>query len=222
VIRAIAFDFDGVLVESVEVKTKAFALLFAGEDSETVQQILFYHLKNGGASRFEKFQTIYRDILNRSLTGQKFQSLCQQFAECVVEEVVAAPWVGGAEQFLSAHCQRYPLFVISGTPEEELSEIVRRRGMKKFFCEVLGAPRSKEILLNEIMTRHRLAPSELVFVGDSETDWTAARGVGIPFVLRQASHDIPLLPGFSGPCIQSLTELDACLSALERHEVLKR
>jgi len=220
--RASAFYFDGVLVESVEVKTRAFARLFAGESAEEVERIVAYHRKNGGVSRFEKFQTIYRDILNRPLTDQKFQSLCQQFAEYVTEDVVAAPWVEGAEQFLSAHCERYLLFVISGTPEEELREIVGRRGMKKFFCEVLGAPRSKEILLCEIMMRHRLAPAEIVFVGDSETDWIAARETGLPFVWRQASHDIPLLPGFSGPAIQSLTELDACLSALERHEVLKR
>jgi len=221
-IRAVAFDFDGVLVESVEVKTRAFARLFADEGVETVQRIVAYHLKNGGVPRFEKFQTIYRDILNRPLTDQKFQSLCQQFAEYVTEDVVAAPWVEGAEQFLSAHCERCPLFVVSGTPEEELSEIVRRRGMQRFFREVLGAPKTKEVLLQEVLRHHRLSPSDLVFVGDSETDWTAARKVEIPFVWRQASHDIPLLPGFSGPAVQSLAELDACLAALERHEVLKR
>lgn len=220
-IRAIAFDFDGVLVESVEVKTRAFARLFAGEGAETVQRIVTCHIKNGGVSRFEKFKTIYRDILNRPLTDQKFQSLCREFAEYVVEDVVAAPWVEGAEQFLSAHCERYPLFVISGTPEEELREIVRRRGMQRFFREVLGAPRTKDVLLQEALRRHQLASYDLVFVGDAETDWIAARKTGVPFIWRQAPSDTPRLPGFAGPYIPSLAHLDACLSALEKQEVLK-
>lgn len=213
-IRAIAFDFDGLLVESVEVKTRAFARLFAAEDAKTVQRIVTYHLKNGGVSRFQKFETIYRDILKRPLTPNKFKTLCKQFAEYVVEEVVAAPWVEGAKQFLAQNCERYQFFVISGTPEEELQEIVRRRGIEKFFLEVLGAPRTKQVLLLETMWRHRLAPSEFVFLGDSETDWIAARQTGIPFIWRQAAHNTSRLPGFSGPCIPSLAGLDACLSAL--------
>ena len=100
-IRAIVFDFDGVLAESVEVKTRAFARLFANETPEAVERIVAYHRQNGGISRFEKFLTIYREILKRPLTEQMFQSLCEQFSQLVVEEVVAAPWVDGAREFLT-------------------------------------------------------------------------------------------------------------------------
>ena len=220
-IRAIAFDFDGVLVESVEVKTRAVASLFAAEGAEHVQDILDYHLKHLGVSRFEKFRIIYRDILKRPLTEEQSRSLGERFSKLVFDEVVAAPWVDGAEEFLSTHCECYPFFVISGTPEEELKEIIRRRGMNKYFSEVLGAPRSKEELLCEIMMRHRLAPLELVFVGDSGTDWIAARETGIPFIWRRASSEMPRPRGFSGPGISSLAHLQACLLALEKQEVLK-
>ena len=95
-IRAIVFDFDGVLVESVEVKTRAFARLFAGETPEAVERIVTYHRQHGGISRFEKFETIYRDLLKRPLSEEIFHALCEQFSRLVVEEVVAAPWVEGA------------------------------------------------------------------------------------------------------------------------------
>ena len=88
-IRAIAFDFDGVLVESVEVKTRAFARLFNTEGPDAVRKILDYHLENGGVSRFEKFKTIYRSILKRPLSEEQFRSLCERFSELVVDEVVA-------------------------------------------------------------------------------------------------------------------------------------
>ena len=148
-IRAIAFDFDGVLVESVEVKTRAFARLFNTEGPDAVRKILDYHLENGGVSRFEKFKTIYRSILKRPLSEEQFRSLCERFSELVVDEVVAASWVDGAEEWLIRHQGRYPLFVISGTPQEELQEIITRRGMAKFFTSVLGAPRTKGLLLRD-------------------------------------------------------------------------
>jgi phosphoglycolate phosphatase-like HAD superfamily hydrolase len=220
-VRAIAFDFDGVLVESVEVKTRAFASLFNAEGPDAVRKILDYHLKNLGVSRFEKFRTIYRDILKRSLSEEQFRSLCERFSELVVDEVVAAPWVDGAEQWLIRHQGRYPLFVISGTPQDELQEIVNRRGIAKFFNGVLGAPRTKDLLLQDVLQRDGLSPVELVFVGDAETDWEAARQAGVWFIWRRSSEEMPGLPGFTGPSIPSLTDLDACLSVLERQKVLK-
>ena len=44
-LRTIIFDFDGVLAESVEVKTKAYALIFQEEGKEVVRQIVDFHLK---------------------------------------------------------------------------------------------------------------------------------------------------------------------------------
>ena len=220
-IRAIAFDFDGVLVESMELKTKAFARLFADEGHEVVERIVAYHLKNGGISRFEKFRTIYRDILRRPLSEKQFHTLCEAYAKLVVEEVVSSPWVGGTEDFLGRYRERYLFFVISGTPEGELREIVRRRGADKFFTEVLGSPRTKDVLLRDVLQRHALTPTELIFVGDAESDWNAARQTEVPFIWRQASSDTPRPRGFSGPCIPSLVHLGACLSALEKREVVK-
>ena len=99
-IRAIAFDFDGVLAESVDIKTRAYALLFKGEGDQSIRQIVDFHLKNGGISRFEKIKKIYNDILNRPLSETHYHELCVQFSNLVVEEVVLAPWVNGAEEFL--------------------------------------------------------------------------------------------------------------------------
>ena len=106
-IRAIAFDFDGVLVESVDIKTGAYALLFKEEDDESVRQIVDFHLKKGGISRFEKIRKIYNDILHRPLSETHYRELCTQFSNLVVEEVVVAPWVNGAKEFLIQNEKRY-------------------------------------------------------------------------------------------------------------------
>ena len=49
---AIIFDFDGVLVESVDVKTRAFCDMYSKYGEEIVEKVKEYHLSHGGISRF--------------------------------------------------------------------------------------------------------------------------------------------------------------------------
>ena len=207
-IHAIAFDFDGVLAESVEVKTRAYASLFNEEKEEAVEQFIDYHIKHGGISRYEKIKVFYRDILKRPLSDKRFQELVLRFSKLVVDEVVAAPWVEGAREFLAHNNKQYKLFIVSGTPEDELNEIVRRREMDHFFDAVRGSPKDKVTLLQEVMGEYNLRPDKMVFVGDAETDWYAAQKLKIPFLWRCVSDQIAPLSGYKGPRISSLKELE--------------
>lgn len=219
-VQALVFDFDGVLIESVDIKTRAFAQLFAGEPPETVQRIIDFHLRHGGLSRVEKLQAIYRDILKRPLPNERLQALCLAFADLVVNEVVAAPWVQGAQEFLREHRARYRFFIVSGTPEAELREIIRRRSMDTLFDGIFGSPSMKTNLLREVLRCTGLDVAEVVFIGDSATDWAASRAVGVPFIWR-SSPNSPVLKGFAGPQIASLVELGRCLASRERTGVTR-
>jgi hypothetical protein len=66
-IKAIIFDFDGVITESVGVKTEAFKKLFC-KHPKHIGKIIKLHLSHGGLSRFVKFEMIYSDILKRPLS----------------------------------------------------------------------------------------------------------------------------------------------------------
>ena len=43
----VIFDCDGVILESVDVKTQAFGLAVAEHGPEAVDRLLEYHLENG-------------------------------------------------------------------------------------------------------------------------------------------------------------------------------
>ena len=205
--RAIAFDFDGVLAESVDVKTRAYALLFQEEGEDVVRQVVDFHLKNGGVSRFEKFRFYYSDILHRPLSEKRFQELCIRFSRLVVDEVVSSPWVDGAKEFLAQNEKQYTFVIISGTPEDELKDIVRRREMGHFFGSVRGSPKDKVTLLGEVMDEYHLKSEEMVFIGDAETDWRAAQETGVPFLWRCVSDEADL-PDYTGPRLSSMSELE--------------
>lgn len=59
-IEVIILDFDGVVVESVDIKTEAFRELF--QEYENVDDIVQYHLQNNAISRFIKFKYIYESF----------------------------------------------------------------------------------------------------------------------------------------------------------------
>ena len=99
-IKAIIFDFDGVLVESVDVKTKAFARMFENKGEEVVKKVTDFHLINGGLSRVHKFKHYYEVILKCSLSEDKLSELCKTFSQLVVDEVINSPYVNGAKEFM--------------------------------------------------------------------------------------------------------------------------
>ena len=112
---AILFDFDGVLVESVDIKSTVFCALFADWPDHR-DAILSLHERHGGLSRLVKFDMIYRDILKVPLSDDRRADLARRFAGLVLEQVVACPMVAGAEAVLRALAPRLPLEVVSGTP----------------------------------------------------------------------------------------------------------
>lgn len=191
--EAFFFDFDGVLADSVEVKTEAFAKLYEPYGREVVVQVIEHHRRYGGMTRADKFRYYHRNYLGRELSENEMAELCQQFSELVVDEVVAAPEIRGAGDFLRKWCFGLPCFVISATPEEEIREIVRRRGMTNYFKEVLGAPVSKHDNLARLLNTFGLNPSKCCLFGDAESDYIAAHGCGVEFIGIAQDKDTPLV-----------------------------
>jgi phosphoglycolate phosphatase-like HAD superfamily hydrolase len=211
-IRAAVFDFDGVVLESVEIKTVAFRRLFG--DHPDGERMVAYHLANGGISRFEKFRWFYEAVRGEPLAADESARLGDRFSELVLDEVRRCAYVPGAHELLTRLAARIPLFVASGTPEDELREIVAHRGLDALFRGVYGSPPTKAELLRRIMDDHDLAAAELVFVGDAMTDLKGAAGAAVPFVGRVPAGVANPFPAGTC-CVTDMAELDARWSELE-------
>jgi phosphoglycolate phosphatase-like HAD superfamily hydrolase len=190
-IAAIVFDFDGVILESADVKTDAFTELFAAHGPDVQAQVKAHHLANMGISRFVKFAWIYDNLLRQPLSETDSAALGEKFSALALDKVLAAPFVPGADTALAALVARFPLFVASGTPQGELDLIVDRRGLRGSFREVHGTPREKPAILTDLLARHQLDPSQVLFVGDGLSDYKAAAATGVEFLARDtpALHD---------------------------------
>ena len=188
--RAIIFDFDGVVVESGEIKTQAFANLYREYGEAVMGEVAKYHVLNGGMSRYQKFRYFQETLLERPpLTAEEERQLDQRFSELVVEAVIASAPVPGAAELIQREAGRIPLFVASGTPETELNTIVVRRGLGSYFTAVRGSPTPKQKLIADILTTHRLLPEHVLMIGDALIDYQSAMVNNIAFIGRVRPGD---------------------------------
>jgi len=209
-IKGIVFDFDGVILESADIKTEAFRELFRAEGAEVENAVAVYHEANAGIPRLEKFRRIYAEILRRPAGEGEMASLCDRFKHLVHEKVKSAPYVDGFKEFILENRGRYRLFVASAAPQAEIEEVIESKGLGGVFDSVYGFPESKTGAIARIMSGSGFAPGEMVFVGDARADMEAAISKGIFFVarLRDGGYDFP---GYSGPKIKDLTGLGAVI-----------
>jgi phosphoglycolate phosphatase-like HAD superfamily hydrolase len=212
-IKAIIFDFDGVLVESAGIKTEAFRKLFS-KKTDRVDEIVDYHLKNMGISRYIKFKYFYENILKEPYSEEIGEELGRQFSAIVLDEIKKAPFVNGTIDFLERNYQKYLLFIASGTPQDELVDIVTFKGINKYFKGIWGTLATKAAIVENVFKKYVLQRNQVVFVGDAESDRAAAHDTGIYFIIRITPENLVSVNP-SKYRINDLTQLASKLEEIE-------
>lgn len=210
-IKAIIFDFDGVLVESTQIKTSAFKEIFRSEGPVVEDAVAAYHEANPGVPRLDKFRKIYCEILRRPVAESELLKLCDRFKSLVFEKVKEAPYVAGVEEFIRNNKNKYSFYVASAAPQAEITEIIYARGMAVWFDSVYGFPVLKSEAIRKILAGAVLKQKEVIFVGDALTDMTAAVSAGLYFVARIVNGGADFKE-FHFPKIKDLTALEGVIS----------
>lgn len=165
----IILDFDGTIVESVDIKTDAFRELFRARP-ESLDRIMAYHLSHNGISRRVKLKYIYEEILGLPYGPDLRAETERRFSELVLTRVMTCPFVPGAQDFLERFAERVPLYVVSASPEIELRRVVEARGLGRYFRGVFGSPTAKLEHARRILFRAAVSASTALYVGDSVED----------------------------------------------------
>lgn len=189
----LVFDFDGVIADSVEVKTLAFADIYSEYGDKVVNSVMSHHQANGGMSRFDKFRHYHHEYIGVNISSKDVDILSARFSKMVVDEVIASLGIAGAELFLKKHYKNKKCYVNSATPQKEIKHIIHKRNLKPYFEDVFGSPESKSVNLTKII---ELNPdkklSDFIFFGDAMSDFNAANQCGVAFV-GVASSDVSAL-----------------------------
>lgn len=181
-VKCLVFDCDGVILDSVPVKTRAFARLAEPYGQEAVDRMILYHTVHGGVSRYRKFEWFFQEVLGREITPQESEAWARKFADYALDEVRRCRLIPGAETVLDTWFGTLPMYICSGAPKPELELVLGERGLAHFFNGIYGSPPAKAELLKEIVKKEKkLAPAEFVMIGDSITDRDAAAAAETQF-----------------------------------------
>ena len=204
-IRAIVLDFDGVVVESNQIKHQAFSDLFSAYP-EFYEQVMEYHRAHNAVDRHEKFRYVMEHIMHEHYSPDLAAEWADEYARMTREKIARCPYVNGALEMITDLKKTFPFYLASATPSDELYRILSARGIAGIFKEVYGAPMKKAIMLKEIARREDVSCGEILFIGDSREDYVSARESGCMFIGRISGYDFHDVPSL---CFKDLYEIKA-------------
>ena len=179
--KTLVFDCDGVILNSNKVKTKAFyeAALPYGEYE--ARELVAYHIKHGGISRYTKFETFLRDIVKIPITAQALDQLLGSYASEVQHGLLHCETASGLEALRDA-TSHARWAVVSGGDQAELRSVFAQRNIDLWFdAGIFGSPDDKDtILAREFGSGKLVRPA--IFLGDSRYDHEAAIRAKLDFV----------------------------------------
>lgn len=202
--KLIFWDFDGVIKDSVEVKTLAFVKLFETFGEEIAERVREHHEANGGMSRFDKVP-LYLQWAGEEPSQHRAREFCDQFSRLVLQGVIDAPWVGGVESYLRNNQHRQIFVLVSATPQDELEQILQALDLKRCFEEVFGAPIRKRDAISMTLAAHGFDPHVCLMVGDARADIDAAEANQVPFLLRRHETNSNVFASYSGSSVKDFT-----------------
>ncbi|MFZ2406190.1 MAG: HAD hydrolase-like protein [Methylobacter sp.] len=191
-LRIIILDFDGVVIESNDIKTHAFQQVFARFPEHT-KTMMAFHREHVSLSRYAKFDHLL-GLLGRNEDAALKAEIATDFSLLVVEKMKSVPMVPGAEDFLRNVTPMLPVYLASVTPAEELSMILGQRGLMQWFRDIYGCPPwTKQLAIQDILMRETVNPEDVLLIGDSAGDQQAAHITGVNFIARNSglSFDSP-------------------------------
>jgi len=183
-IKQILFDFDGVIIDSMDVRDEGFRMIaqeVAAE--EIVEKFIKYHRYNAGLSRFVKIKYLYEEMLNKTISEDKIQILANKFSLIMKDKLVDKKVIiQETVNFIESIYKDVTLHIVSGSEEKELNYLCENLNLTSFFKTIEGSPTHKNDLVKNIMELNNYNPNETILIGDSINDYEAAEINNIKFI----------------------------------------
>ena len=176
------FDCDGVILDSNQIKSEAFAHSLPDEPPELVKKFVHYHKENGGVSRYVKFEHYFKNIKKQAEYSGAMNAALNRYSVYSRNGLAQCREIPGVRAFLeSLNAQHIPCFVVSGGEQVEVQSVFKERNLAKYFKEIMGSPLSKKVNLSVLKSKNFLKKPSVYF-GDARSDMVAAEEFGLNFI----------------------------------------
>jgi phosphoglycolate phosphatase-like HAD superfamily hydrolase len=182
VIKNILFDFDGVILDSMPVRSFGFRRIFQQFDKDLVEKLLEFHNLNGGLSRYVKIKYFYEELLKRHITDDEVRVLAEEFSIIMREELIDKKYlIKETVELITNKYEKYNFHIVSGSDEKELKFLCKKLELGKYFKSIHGSPTNKNELVKNVLGINNYINDESILIGDSINDFEAAEINNIRF-----------------------------------------
>jgi phosphoglycolate phosphatase-like HAD superfamily hydrolase len=200
--RTLVFDCDGVILNSNRVKTEAFRTAAMPYGILAAQELVDYHIANGGVSRYVKFRYFLDTIVPKfplvNIDGSvrpSLDSLLTAYSQSVRNGLMTCMVAEGLDELRKATVGTRWL-IVSGGDQSELREIFAARSISRHFDGgIMGSPETKDSILSREIERGNIKRPAL-FLGDSRYDFHAAKAAGLDFIFISGWTEMKDWPNF--------------------------
>ncbi len=182
--KQVIFDCDGVILDSNDIKSNAFVRSLVDEDKGLVKQFIAYHKKNGGVSRFKKFEYFFKNIKSQKKYKNSLNNALDKYAKLSYEGLLNSTEVKGVRSILVLlNDLNIESFVVSGGEQNEVRAVLKSKNLDQYFKEIYGSPITKE---EHLLT---IRPTKSLYFGDAKSDYIAAKKFGMDFIYISGVSD---------------------------------
>ena len=177
-IKVVVFDFDGVLVDSEDIKRQSLKDNFMEFGEEFAQDIFDYQQETGS----NRYDCADYAAYKLGKDQEWANDYADKYGKLVHDKIVSMPCMSTCESMLLKLVKRYPLYISSATPTEELKKILISKTMRHMFKGIHGGPKNKLDHFSSIMAKEKASPEEILFIGDQSADAKVASVFGLDFL----------------------------------------
>ena len=217
-LRAVIFDFNGIIVDDEPIHFELFQKVL-GEEKIVLNEEAYYARYLGFDDR-GAFSASYRDN-NRQLSQSKLAELIDRkagyYQEAIRDHVAIFP---GVKNLITGLTGNVPLAVASGALRQEIETILATAGLLNQFQAIVSAEEvnqgkpEPEIFLKALAKLNAVPdsgstinPAECVVIEDSKEGIKGARRAGMKCLAVTNSHPADLLSE-ANAVVKSLEEVD--------------
>ena len=180
--QVIFWDFDGVILDSMQVRDKGFEEVLSNFPESEVKDLLEFHRNNGGLSRYVKFRYFFESIRNQKITEEEIQDWAERFSVIMKRLLIdRSLLISDSMAYIQEHSNIQIMHIVSGSDQNELRYLCTELGISTHFKSIHGSPTPKKQLVKELLAKHNYPSSHCVLIGDSYNDFEAASDNGIQF-----------------------------------------
>ncbi|WP_394909627.1 HAD family hydrolase [uncultured Helicobacter sp.] len=193
--KCIIWDFDGVILDSLAVRDYGFREILREFDSARIEELIAYHQRNGGLSRFHKIAYFFDEILHQPISSDEVARYATRFSEIMRRELSSPKYlIRDSLEFIERWHETMCFHIASGSEHSELNFLCQSLGIAKYFRSIHGSPTPKTDLVAQILSQNPYEPRDYLLIGDSINDYEAARANAIAFY------------GYNNPSLRNLGE----------------